>query len=135
MASPRPAGLTPSVLRLIRLALAGGLVITGAAFWFVASGGTVAPMGEEALRAMNLVFLALLATAIAALLLLQRAWRAAPTQERRGTLTLVAWSVAEGIALFGAVLMLLGGGPLRFLAGLLLFGVALLLFPVAPSGT
>ena len=124
---------SPQTLRIIRFALLGGILIFGAIALFMSSSGMMDPMDESVLSILLIVFFVLAAAEGGVMYFFHLRWKKAKTQQQKASLSIVGWALAEGVALFGAVLALLGGGIVPYLCGLALFGVAWLLFPIAPE--
>ncbi|ARA94355.1 hypothetical protein AWN76_015145 [Rhodothermaceae bacterium RA] len=121
-------------LKIVRLALFAGQLLFGAVAWFLAGSGRFSAGMDEGLRqGFNVAFPLMAFAALGGLLLLRRRYgQSTPEQQR--TYCVIGWALGEGVSLFGAVILLLGGGPLFFLAGLLLFGIAWLLLPIPSAG-
>lgn len=134
--NPSQASITPTTLRLVRLAFLGSVLIVGGVFWFLATSGTAAFSMEAGLYdTMQMVFAGLLAAAGAALFVLQQRWKRAATFAEKAPLNLVGWALGEFPALFGAVVLLLSGGLWALYgAGLVFFALAWVLFPIPEAG-
>lgn len=121
---------SPQQLQIIRIALLAGQLLFGAVAWFLTSTGAFeASVGEDVLQILQLAFFVIALGMLGGILLVRHQHQQAPP-ERRAGLCIAGWAMGEGVALYGAVILLLGGGPLLFLAGLLLFGIAWFLLPI-----
>jgi hypothetical protein len=76
------------------------------------------------------VFFVLAAAEGGAMYFIHQRWKQAETFQQKANFSIVGWALAEGLALFGAVILLLGGSTLPYLCGLVFFGLAWMLFPV-----
>ncbi len=128
----KTTNLNARTLGILRLALLLGILTIGGVFWFLASSGQAeGALDEAAFEVMQLVFVALLAAEGAALYVIKKKWEAAPTLQAKATFNIIGWALGEGLALFGAVMILLSGGQVLFyLGGLLFFALAWLMFPI-----
>lgn len=116
------------VLKLIRLALLGGVLVFGIVIaWLTGSGGY--PADTSLAGVLRLAFLVLAAGTLAALMVVRTAQGRAAA-DRRGTFAIVGWALGEGIALFGGVAWLLAGELPLYLTGVAVLLVAFLLVPV-----
>lgn len=131
MATRNAQNLTPQTLAIIRVALLSGVLIFGAVAFFLSSGGGVGEeMDRETLSTLQLVFFGLMAMEGAVMFFFQQRWKQATTFEEQARWSIAGWALGEGLALFGAVILLLGGSILPFLGGLIFFALAWLLFPI-----
>lgn len=130
--SGRP-GLSGPKLRLVRYAMLVMLLGIGAFGYYQPQ--TPAP-GEEGadLAMLRYVGFALCAGALVAIAVM-RGIRARAEPAARPTFGLVGSAVSEGAALFGAVYMLLGGDPLPYGIGILIFLASWTLLPADPEAT
>lgn len=121
---------TPLTLRIIRIAMLAGLLLFGGVTWWLHSTGNApAPFDPAFARTLQLVFFAMCVSFAAAIMLL-RSVRSRTSGPRVVTLSLLAYALGEGIAIFGAVYWLFTGAPALYAAGLAIFLLALLLLPV-----
>lgn len=130
--SGRPQ-LTAPKLRIIRYAMLVMLLGFGAFAYYQPQ--TPAPGDDQAnLGMLRLVGFALCAGALVAIAVM-RGVRAKAEPAARPTFALVGSAVGEGAALFGAVYMLLGGDPLPYGIGILIFLASWTLLPADPEAT
>jgi len=131
MATSNAQSATPQTLRIIRFALLAGLLIFGAIAFYMANEGGMGGAGdEEFFSTLLMVFFGLAAAEGAVMYLIHRRWKQAETFQQKANFSIIGWALAEGLALFGGVILLLGGSTLPYLCGLVFFGVAWMLFPV-----
>ena len=118
------------VQRIIRLAMLSGVLIFGAIIYCLRSTGAVGNTLEAddssifPMAAMGLVFMA-----GGAVFLFRRLIEQSADEARRFQLSLVAFALCEGAALFGSVLWLLSGVYLPYLAGVGVFVMAFAWIP------
>jgi hypothetical protein len=115
--------------RLIRLALLVGVLVFGMVAWYVSSGRSDVSFSAESLTVFRLVFFALAITTLAGLIVVRSVQAKAADFERRASLAVIGWALAEGLALFGAVAFFLSGSASLYLLGLGVLVVALLVIP------
>ncbi|HEX2080550.1 MAG TPA: hypothetical protein VHG08_22795 [Longimicrobium sp.] len=119
---------TPTVLRIIRMALLGGVVMFGAAVtYLVRQNPPDTPQAARALQYVNIAFLIGAATGV---LYLQRRHDAERDPARRSTWNIVAWALGEATAMFGGVHYLLSGSPIPYLVGLAMLIASFVLVPI-----
>jgi hypothetical protein len=115
-------------LRIVRLALLGGVLIFGMVIaWLTGREGFVPD--EEYGRMLRLVFMVLTAGALVALAAV-RGFRSRAAPGQRSGLAIAGWALGEGVALFGGVAWLIAGERILYLSGLALLLIAFLLVPV-----
>ena len=120
----------PFALRIIRLALLGGVLVFGVAIaWMTGREGFTADASLGGV--LRLAFLVLTLGTLAALTAVRTA-QARADADRRGTFAIVGWALGESVALFGGVAWLLAGEMLLYLTGVGVLLVAFLLVP-APA--
>lgn len=131
MATSNTSSATPQTLRIIRFALLSGLLLFGAVAFFMANEGGMGGAGnEEFFSTLLMVFFGLAAAEGAVMYFIHQRWKQAETFQQKANFSIIGWALGEGLALFGAVILLLGGSTLPFLCGLVFFGMAWMLFPV-----
>jgi hypothetical protein len=116
--------LTPSSLRVIRLALLAGVLLLGGVVWYLGRQGSL-PVDGAGFPAGPWMFIAVCVAATIGILFVRAAQGRAPTFERRALLAIAGWALGEGVALFGGIYWLVSGRPTLYLAGLAIFLVAL----------
>jgi hypothetical protein len=130
--SGRP-GLTAPKLRLVRYSMLVMLLGIGAFAYYQPQGPAPGEDGAD-LGALRLVGFALCAGALVGITVM-RGLRAKAEPAARSTFALIGSAVSEGAALFGAVYMLLGGDPLPYGIGILIFLASWTLLPADPEAT
>ena len=126
-----PTPMKPEVLKLLRyVMLTGILLFGGVAYWQ----GTHRELPPDAgqLAAMQWPGYLLCLMAIAGMVYFRRV-RARVEPAARATYSLIGTAMAEGAALYGAVYIFLGGGPLIFAFGVLIFLVTWAALPADPE--
>lgn len=126
--SPTPGAPTPTVLRIIRMALLGGVVMFGAVVTFLHS--QQRPSAPESARALQYVNIVFLVGAAAGVTFFQRKHAEERDPARRPTWNIIAWAMGEATAMFGAVHYLLVGHPLPYLVGLAMLIASFVLVPI-----
>jgi peptidoglycan/LPS O-acetylase OafA/YrhL len=126
--SGRPQ-LTADKLRIVRYSMLVLLLGIGAFAYYKPQPGDGANLG-----ALRLVGFAMCAGALVAIAVM-RGLRAKAQPAARPSFGLIGSAVSEGAALFGAVYMLLGGDPLPYGIGMLIFLASWLLLPADPEAT
>ncbi|HEU0076392.1 MAG TPA: hypothetical protein VFQ76_02010 [Longimicrobiaceae bacterium] len=119
---------TPTVLRIIRMALLGGVVMFGAVVTYLHS--QERPEVPEAAQALQYVNIAFLVMAAAGVMYLQRKHEAERDPARRSTWNIIAWALGEATAMFGGVHYLLSGSPIPYLVGLAMLLASFVLVPI-----
>lgn len=117
---------SPAPAHMIRAALLTGVLLFGAAVWYVNRSATTPRIDPSAATLFRFAFYPVLLGSIAGVYIVHTMRSRAAGYEGRVSLTVVGWAVGEGAALFGGVIYLLTGDPLPYLAGLILFLGALL---------
>lgn len=123
-----PGAPTPTVLRITRMALLGGVVAFGAVVTYLVRQDP--PDTPEAARALQYVNIAFLVGAAAGVMYLQRRHDAERDPARRSTWNIVAWALGEATAMFGGVHYLLSGSPIPYLVGLATLIASFVLVPI-----
>lgn len=126
--SGRPQ-LTADKLRIVRYSMLVLLLGIGAFAYYKPQPGDGANLG-----ALRLVGFAMCAGALVAIAVM-RGLRAKAQPAARPSFGLIGSAVGEGAALFGAVYMLLGGDPLPYGIGILIFLASWTLLPADPEAT
>lgn len=120
---------TEASLPVIRLALLAGVLAFGAASWFFHRGQLepiASPASAGALRTAGAAVWALVTVAELVLFFLVRRARDEATVRAR---KIVAWGLAESVALFGGVYYFQSGDPHWYVYGLVFFLAVLMIFP------
>ena len=122
------SGATPANLFIIRASLLTGVLIFGGITYYIHSQSpppsTVDPASIRwpVLGAWGMI--------TAALLLLGMRYRRPAPHSQRVTMAVVGWALGEAAALAGGVDYFLTGIPDRYGFGLLIFVIALVMFPI-----
>ncbi len=127
---PMPTNPGTNVLPIIRIALLAGVVFLGAVAIYLAKSGTVEPVQESLGQTLRMVFVVVLAGAAVAMFVLRRKRLALSSHEDPTVLNIVGWALGEGVALIGAVLLILTGDVLYFLVGFVMMLVSFVFFPL-----
>ncbi|HEX8690942.1 MAG TPA: hypothetical protein VF746_00770 [Longimicrobium sp.] len=125
-ADERPTA-NAATLFIIRLSLLAGVAMFGAVTWFLYSRGRQPSAPDPVL---DWVVIGVWAAVAVGLMLMSRRYRAAPRRTDRVTLAIIGWAFGEAAAMFGGVHYFITGNPLRYGYGLLIFCIALMLFPI-----
>jgi hypothetical protein len=126
-ALPRPVA---TQLLIIRTALLAGLLLFGAATWYVQRNGianAIAPAGE---RALVYVFIGAAVAALGGMFFLRSRLGATADVKQIVAMYIVGYAFAEGAALLSAVIWYVGGSRDWYIAGLVLMVVAFQILPV-----
>jgi hypothetical protein len=127
---PSATDVSPRTLHIIRAALFAGIAVFGVVIWrFLprSSFGTVEPALASIL---TWTFYALCAFAIIGTVYLRAASNRAVGFAARASITIAAWALTEGVALFGGILWILTGRPTAFFVGAALFVISATAVPV-----
>jgi hypothetical protein len=124
--------LSGNTLKIVRYAMFVMLLIFGGIAYTQASHRTPDPDALASAATLTYVGYALCAGALVALGVI-RGIRARAEVRQRMTFGLVGSAIAEGVALFGAVIMFMGGQPWVWLAGLLVFLLSWAVLPADPD--
>jgi hypothetical protein len=116
---------SPAAAHAIRLALLTGVLLFGAVIWYVNRSVTTPRMDVSANTPFRIAFYAVLLGSIAGVYIVRGVRARAAGYAQRVSMTIVAWAIAEGAALFGGVIYLLTLDPVPYLCGLILFVGAL----------
>ncbi len=122
--------VTPAALRVIRLALLGGVLLFGGVVWFVRGRGGPADMVALTTPLVTYVFVAICAGAAATIMALRSVSERTTDFGRRASLVIAAWAIGEGLAFLGGVHWFLTSMPTLFVLGFLVFVVGLATVPV-----
>lgn len=129
MITPLPRALATQLL-LIRTALLAGLLLFGAATWFMQRGQTIVPLPPDRAQLFGYMFIALAVAALGGLFFV----RGRLEKGLHGTAAvqqyLTGYAMAEGTALFGGVTWYLGGSVNWYVAGVLLMVAAFQILPI-----
>ena len=116
-------------LLLIRTAMLLGVLLFGAVTLYLEYEGRLSAIPAERARMLGYVFMALTGMALVALFTIRGRLQSAD-EARQMTLHIIGYAVAEGTALFGAVIWFVGGAREWYVAGVVLMVVAFQVLPV-----
>lgn len=123
-------------LPLIRMIMITSLLLIGAAmltFHMQSDGALTLDRFDPAMvQILNLCFLLFIFVTGIIVLVVRNRLEGNLAAPKRAALVLIAWAAGEGVALFGAV-MILFGMTTYFIAGMITFGMILVVVPV-PTG-
>ncbi|HYJ80328.1 MAG TPA: hypothetical protein VEW03_12025 [Longimicrobiaceae bacterium] len=131
MSPPSPLHRPPpdaAVLFIIRAALVLGVLTFAAVTWYIHSSAPRPAYPAE--PTLSWAVLGAWALVTAALLFIGGRYRHTEARVERVRLAIVGWALGEMAALLGGVHYFLTGDPLRFGFGLLIFCIALVMFPI-----
>ncbi|MBV9109602.1 MAG: hypothetical protein JO306_09370 [Gemmatimonadetes bacterium] len=130
MPATAPTQMKPQALKIVRYAMFVFLVVFGAIGYMQGSKRTdTNPDQLQTMRWVGYAFCAAMVLAIGFV----RGMRAKAPAQARTTLSLVGSAIGEATALFGAVIMLLGGEPWIYAFGLMLFLLTWAILPADPE--
>lgn len=129
---PRPPAADPRAtiraLLMIRISFVLGVALFGGVTWWMVATGRRHP--SPAPRGIEYATLGVWAVATIAVMLLRRRYAAAADAQARARMAVLGWAAGEMAGLAGAVHYFVSGNPQRFAFGMLVFVIALLMFPV-----
>jgi hypothetical protein len=125
------SGATPAALLVIRASLFAGVLMFGAVTWYLHSKPT-RPDSTPDPETLAWVVLGAWAVITAGLVVLSTRYRRPAARERRVNLAIIGWALGEAAALIGGVHYFLTGDPQRYGFGVLIFVIALVMFPIPP---
>ncbi len=126
--------MNAGVLKLIRAAMLSGMFMICIIIGYLVEYENFEPGIEvPAPLVMNALFLIISLVAITAMIVLRNKLEASTFSGNKGPLILGGWVVAEGVALFGAVIYLMTSNWVLFLAGFLVLLMAFLFLSIPES--
>ena len=127
--------LDPRALKLIQAALLLGSVLFGLVVWYVLGTGERPPLEGGMDSSLRIAFLLLAVAAVPAILAIRYLRGRAEDYQRQATLSILAWALGEGLAVFGGVIYLLTARPSAYLTGLvvLIASFAIVSAPTPPG--
>lgn len=123
----RPAA-SPTMMRLIRIAILGGAVLFGMVTWWLRR-TSPPPMAAE-LGPLRFAGYGLWIAVLVLLAFMRGLYGKAVDDGRRATTIIIAWAAAESLALFGGVVWFLHGDSRWYGAGMCLMLATFILFPL-----
>ena len=129
----RPAP-PPGTLKIFRLAFLAGVLILGAVGGFLASGDVAPTLDDDTGELLTYVFFAFALGILGLLQFFRRLRARSETPGERFTFALVGYALADGVAIFGFVFILLTGSFLPYLTGVLVLLLAFVMFPPEVPG-
>lgn len=124
--------VTPRALKIIRAALLMGILIFGGVIWYLHLLGPRPPLADDTRSMLSIVFLVLFVTDVAMISVIRLLQSRTLEYQQKAMLAIVAWALAEGLALFGGVIYLLTAQRLSYLIGTAVLILSFLLVP-APA--
>jgi hypothetical protein len=122
------SGPNPTNLFIIRASFLIAVLIFGGITYYIHSQAPPAVTIDH--ETITWIVLGAWGVITAALVVLSRRIRRPATYARRATLSIVGWGLGEMAALLGGVHYFLTGSPDRYGVGLLIFVIALVMFPI-----
>jgi hypothetical protein len=122
--------LNRKTLTIMRAALLAGVLLLGAAVWWVLRGGERPPLDDARESALRLFFTVLAVATAPGIIAVRFAQGRAPGFARKAQLAIVGWALGEGVALLGGVIYMLTGSPRLYLLGVLVLLAAFALVPI-----
>jgi hypothetical protein len=124
---PRPVA---TQLLLIRTALLAGLLLFGAATWYMQRGRAIVPLAPERAQLFGYTFIALAIAALGGLFFVRSRLEKGVQATAAVQQYMTGYAMAEGTALFGGVTWYLGGSQNWYVAGVLLMVTAFQILPI-----
>lgn len=124
---------TPAAQQIIRIGLVTGVFAFGAIAWYLRQNQEATSGGADAdglATILPMVFAAVLIGSAGVVFLFRRRRLAASTPAEIATTNIVGWALGEGVALFGAVILMLTGNVVFFAAGVVYMLAVFVMFPV-----
>jgi FtsH-binding integral membrane protein len=122
------SGANPTNLFIIRASFLTAVLIFGAITYYIHSQSP--PTSTVDPQTLTWIVLGLWGVITASLVVLSRRVRQPAPYARRATLSIVGWALGEMAALLGGLHYFLTGSPDRYGVGLLIFVIALVMFPI-----
>jgi hypothetical protein len=121
---------TPDALKLIRVALVGGVLMLGLVAWYITNRGGREPMAAETVTTLHLGFGVLAMGALLGLFVLRAVIGRTAEWTKRASLILVSWALGEAPALMGGCVYLVTAAPLTYVLGVAILLLAFIAVPV-----
>jgi len=130
-----PANMTPGTLRIVRYAMLVFVLGFGAFAYYQGTHRVPLAPGEQGAdpNVLRWVGLGLCAIVVAGITVIRRVREEQTDSAKRSTLALVGSALAEGTALFGAIIMFLGGDVVVWVIGTVLLVSTFTLLPADPE--
>lgn len=129
MIPPLPRANATNLL-LIRLCLLAGLLVMGAAIWFIRRNPDALILEPDRARSFGWAFIALAVVALAGMFVMRKRLERGGDPQAMLQTYMVGYAMAEGAALFAAVTWYMGGNPNWYVAGVLLMASAFQILPI-----
>ncbi|HKS04993.1 MAG TPA: hypothetical protein VJR92_01660 [Gemmatimonadaceae bacterium] len=129
MITPLPRALATQLL-LIRTALLAGLLLFGAATWYIRRGTTIVPMPADRAQQFGYIFIALAVSALGGMFFVRSRLEKGVEGTAAVQQYMTGYAMAEGTALFGGVTWYMGGNQNWYIAGVLLMVTAFQILPI-----
>lgn len=122
--------MSPWTLKVIRLALTGGVLLFGAVVWFLTNRGTGPQLPADYAGPLTLAFAGLALASLVGLAVVRSVQARAADPLRKNTLAVVGWAFGEAPALLGGVFYLMTASPILYLTGVAVLLVAFVMVPI-----
>lgn len=128
MLQPHRPRANAAALFIIRIALVFPVLVFGAITYFRFSQGAAPATGPD--ETLTWIVLGAWVAITAGILVLSRRSRDTASRDQRVTFAVFGWALGEAAAFLGATHYFLTGDPRRYGIGLLIFVIALVMFPI-----
>lgn len=119
--------------QIIRIGLLTGVFAFGAIAWYLRQNQEETPAGAEGdalVTILPIVFAAVLIGSAGVVFLFRKRRQTASSMAEIATTNIVGWALGEGVALLGAVILMLTGNVVYFAAGVVYMLAVFAMFPV-----
>ena len=130
---PGESAPSPAAQQIIRIGLLTGVFAFGAIAWYLRQNqetGTAGPENDGLGTILPIVFAAVLIGSAGVVFLFRKRRQAASSKTEIATTNIVGWALGEGVALLGAVILMLTGNVVYFAAGVVYMLAVFTMFPV-----
>ncbi len=127
MADPRRA--QTAQLSIIRLSMLAGMLLFGGVIWWQRRSGPTPPADPSLASNVQTLATIWMGVAVLGLAALLAFGNRRPTEERRRTVSIIAWALGEGAALAGGVVYFIVGDARWYIAGIFVLLASFVLFP------
>jgi len=115
-------------LFVIRASLLTGVLIFGGITYYIHS--QAPPTWDGNVQTLTWAVLGIWGAITATLVVVGRMYRKADARDQRASLAIAGWALGEAAALMGGIHYFLTGSPQRYGYGLIIFVIALVMFPI-----